>query len=213
MLLQFSYVVITCDKYHDRLDAIKSTWAKDVDLIVLGDSLTNVVGYQSCPYKYLQYFRAAEGFKSDWYVFVDDDTFVKVAAFEERLIELYEKDRPVTVGLYSTGDVPAQKMLISGKFPKKSLNFPRGGAGFAINRNGMEKIKALIDTLPDLDVPITENSDTTITMWMDMAGTFQKHVEKRLRRRLVEDIRSNDVLSSHYVIPEKMKEFYLLLKE
>jgi len=173
----------------------------------LEDSLTDVAGYESCPYKYLEFFLKFE-FSSDWYVFVDDDTYIHTNRLEEYLNNI-PNSGCVTVGLYRNANVPISEILLRGEFSGSSLNFPRGGAGFAVSLDGMKTIQNYLRNTERNKIPMALNSDTSIAMWMDMAGPFNKVLEERFCRVYSpQEMIRFKYLSCHYVSPKQMFEVH-----
>lgn len=93
------YVILTCDKNKDRREAIENTWGKNSknNTIWLTEELTAIKGYESCPYKYIEFFKSALILDYDWFVFVDDDTYVHVTKLESTLQST--SNNPVVKGL------------------------------------------------------------------------------------------------------------------
>lgn len=96
------YVILTCDENQHRRRAIEQTWGKDVrhDIVWLTDDMSpKVKGYESCPHKYVTFFKnLSRKPKYDWYVFVDDDTYVHVSGINN-IVSEQENDCSQVVGL------------------------------------------------------------------------------------------------------------------
>ncbi len=92
--MRIGYVVLTCQKYAEtRVAWQRETCLSSVaseDIVYLGHQMDAVRrlfswgagdDYHSLPYKFVDFFRyyvPQEGQEWDWYVFIDDDTYVQV---------------------------------------------------------------------------------------------------------------------------------------
>lgn len=131
--MKICYLILACEAYiPTRIKWQRETWITHIkpedDYLCLTCKMhpedRHLIGfntaddYNSCPNKYLQFFRhyKLEGF--DWIFFCDDDTFV----FPRRLeafLEAYDRNDLYFVG--RQGD-------------HKGMPFMSGGAGFAISK-------------------------------------------------------------------------------
>jgi len=130
--MRVAYIILTCEKYLDtRIIWQRQTSLAHVpseDIFYLGHTMNEeqrlfswgaADNYESLPYKYYDFFRNT-ALTYDWYVLMDDDTYV----YPDRL-----------AAVLSTYD-PSTKMCIG-----KTLNhvkdelwsYPSGGAGTAIS--------------------------------------------------------------------------------
>jgi len=89
---KIAYIILTCEKYmNTRVKYQKETFLKDVNYYYISykmDENNNIYGfdtddsYDSCPNKYLNFIRTIN-LVYDWYIFIDDDTYV----FPDKLVE------------------------------------------------------------------------------------------------------------------------------
>jgi hypothetical protein len=154
--MKICYVILTCELYLEtRCKWVRDTWLKSIaphDEYVFLSAMprpeSHVVGwntpdtYEGCAEKYTSFLKHAE-IAADWYVFVDDDTFV----FPTRL-------RTFLASLDSSTYNYAGKLL-DGPIPTMS-----GGAGFALSRSLFSHFQTYVRT--HRFVPSTHYSDVTI---------------------------------------------------
>ena len=106
--MRICYIVLTCEKYSTRREWQLATMFKHFpkeDIYYLGhtmdvDSRLFSWGagdaYDMLPYKFLHFFKNMK-LDYDWYVFIDDDTFV----FHDRLVQLLthkNSEEPICIG-------------------------------------------------------------------------------------------------------------------
>jgi hypothetical protein len=133
------YIVLTCEAYlHTR-----AAWQKKYCQLPNAWYLSgksgpgNVHGwgqetgddYNSCPLKYIAMFRKLELPVFDWYVFVDDDTFV----FHERMVK--------ELGAYDPNE---QWYLGTPLFHLPPVVYMAGGSGFALSRPAFERVRTYV---------------------------------------------------------------------
>lgn len=120
------YIILTCEKYlPTRVSWQKKTCFKDVNpkdcyFISSKKKEPNIYGwnteddYSSCIIKYIKFFQNMK-LKYDWYMFIDDDTYVFPNRVEQYLAR-FDKTQPLYIGaMWSHLD---------------DLRFMSGGAGF-----------------------------------------------------------------------------------
>jgi len=123
------YIILTCEKYlQTRAKWQKETCFKDVSendcyFLSCKPSPPNTYGwnteddYKSCIIKYVKFFQNLT-IKYDWYMFIDDDTYVFPNRVEQYLAN-YDNTQPLYIG-------SIWKHI-------KELRFTSGGAGFFYN--------------------------------------------------------------------------------
>lgn len=89
---KIAYIILTCEKYiNTRVHYQKETFLKNVDYYYIShkmDQTNHIYGfdtddsYDSCPDKYLHFIRNMN-LDYDWYIFIDDDTYV----FPDKLVQ------------------------------------------------------------------------------------------------------------------------------
>ena len=130
--MKILYIILTCEKYRNRMQWQKSTWLKNVnesDYIYLEEPVGEET-YNNAPKKYVQFFSSFERIlEYDWVFFCDDDTFV----FTDRLKHfLTPIDRtPKMIG-YILGDFDVEKFRTT---------LCSGGAGIAVTSNLVQAAK------------------------------------------------------------------------
>jgi hypothetical protein len=204
--MKLTYVVFSCDKYKDRLDAIKETWGSSRELIVLGDELAPGKGYESCPYKYVEFFRTFEP-AHDWYVFVDDDTYVNTEVFERWLNE-QDATGVAAHGLFKLYHYGLHPELISGAHTlRKQLTFPVGGAGFALSLGAVKVLKEYV--IAHKSLPLAYNSDTTMGIWMTEArinGTYNDRFVRHANK--LGNVVAGNTFTCHQITPQHMRDLH-----
>lgn len=91
-----SFNMITCEKYADRLQACKETWAKNIKFTFLDDEGVEL-GWEKLPQKYERFFSNLKSIDHDWYVFCDDDVIIDVERLTDILTTL-NSNEPICLG-------------------------------------------------------------------------------------------------------------------
>ena len=90
-----------------------------------------------------------------WFVIVDDDTFVRVAALRH-FLSFLDHTQPLSVG----GLVPSDKFVVRDDNPRLGASVHcGGGAGFALSRAALERV------LPHLDACLRARYTTLYWYW------------------------------------------------
>jgi hypothetical protein len=159
------YIILTCEKYlNTRVKWQKETCFKDVpesDLYFLSckEIKPNIYGwdteddYKSCITKYIKFFQNLT-INYDWYMFIDDDTYVFPNRVEQYLAN-YDKTAPLYIGSIWTH--------------LKNLRFTSGGAGFFITHNTYNKIKRHLSVDENTKIRYIDNEiygDVTFGLWV-----------------------------------------------
>jgi hypothetical protein len=137
--MSICYISLTCEKYFDTRATWQKTYCKLPNLYYLShkmDPKNNVYGwvdetgddYNSCPLKYISFFKNVD-LDYDWYVFIDDDAFV----FHERMVKELEQHNP-SEALYIGNPL----------FHLHPLVFMSGGAGFILSKPTYQSLKEYV---------------------------------------------------------------------
>jgi Fringe-like len=136
--MRICYVVLTCKKYLDtRVKWQKETVFKNIDprdIIYLGHhmDLFNQIyswgandDYNSLPYKFYDFFRNIQ-FDYDWYVLIDDDTYV----FHDRLVKY--------LSTCDTNELFAEGRILTHLADTEWGLYHSGGAGTVLSKKAYE---------------------------------------------------------------------------
>lgn len=220
------FVVLTCDKYVEtRVKNIKETWGSNSNVVYLSDNthMGGVVGY-STPQtyagiqdKYRCFFRNYSFDEYDYYFFVDDDTFVNLDFYDSYLLPQMENFCFCRYGYLGVhGEDLSGKWTgynfntISGIDTHMPLYYPGGGAGFILDKSGINKIKDRLNALYESDIPRSGHSDVTVGFWIRMCGLELINSEL-LNYTNPEDFSHNEDkiksnITYHYVTMDRMIE-------
>lgn len=159
------YIVLTCEKYLNT----RAKWQnntcfnnvdpKDVYFLSHKSALPNIYGweteddYKSCITKYIKFFQNMT-IDYDWYMFIDDDTYVFPNRVEQYLAR-FDKKIPIYCGSMWSH--------------QKNLRFMSGGAGFFITKPVylllIEHLKIESNTVKRQPTAET-NGDATFGIWI-----------------------------------------------
>lgn len=151
------YIILTCEPYlKTRCVWLRNTWLSQIPqgddyrfLSSIPNPSQKVLGwntpdnYEGCAQKYACLMKYAELPDADWYVFVDDDTFVFPNRLKLRLL-VQPSDGRVFLGKLLDGPIPTMS----------------GGAGFAVSRVLFQEIQRYVETHEF--TPSTHYSDVTL---------------------------------------------------
>jgi hypothetical protein len=138
--MRLCYIVLTCKKYLDtRVEWQKKTVFKNVDprdIFYLGphmDIMNHIYSwgagddYHSLPYKFYDFFRKIQ-LDYDWYMLMDDDTYV----FHDRLVNHLSK--------YNPNDLFAEGKIITHIADSEWGLYHSGGAGTILSKATYEQL-------------------------------------------------------------------------
>jgi hypothetical protein len=183
--MKIKYIIITCNEYHDtRVKAVQNSWGKDQDLLFLSDSNqgSNIIGYDYLQKgyaniwrKYFEFLKNFNEFDSDWYFFVDDDTFINITNIQG-LLKDCNPESEVCMGHIGELNIDGTDMdgnqtgfplnSIHGYNVELPLRYPSGGSGFILSKTAMLKIVYYIKNINIQDVPKCGCSDVTVGFWL-----------------------------------------------
>jgi ribosomal protein L40E len=138
--MSICYIILTCEKFLET----RSKWQRECCFEFVDPSCyfylsckpgpNSVYGwntaddYESCPQKYIEFFKQMD-LEYDWYVFLDDDTFV----FPDRMIKTLSKfDKSQSLYI---GD------KLSHMFP---FVYMSGGASFVLSNSSYKLVKEYV---------------------------------------------------------------------
>ena len=213
-VLKICYIILTCEKYIDtRVKWQKQTCFSNTDLSDcyylscknIGESIygwDTEDDYKSCIIKYIKFFQNMD-LEYDWYMFIDDDTFV----FPKR-VEKY-------LGKFDCNDALYIGFVWS---HIEGLRFMSGGAGFFFTKSTYKLMKNFLlkkenTLLRTIKAP--HNGDATVGVWIREINRNNKYCIKLLsdNRQLNINHSENmsDVLNSvtfHYINDELLFKKY-----
>jgi hypothetical protein len=210
--MSIAYVVLTCGNYEQtRFKAVIETWGSQVDeLIKLSDDDSPVLGYDSCPYKYVTFFRRVN-VTHDWYVLVDDDTYVNVKMMNDYLSKC-DPNESIVIGNYRFVGCMTNAKIIAGNVGlNDNVEFPRGGAGIIVSKTAMIELSKYVISQGD-SIAITKNSDTSIGLWMREAKIARRHDNVFRRDPSIDSLKVGGAITAHFITPETMREVFKLSK-
>jgi hypothetical protein len=227
------FVVLTCDTYiSDRVESIKNSWGKTINVVYLTDSNTNepnLIGYDTpknydgIQEKYYNFLLQYDFTKYKYFFFLDDDTFVNLKNLE--LLDLPDHNELFCIGreLHLNGDrtdkwgndtgYPMFKLKNKGS--ELPLIYPSGGSGFILSKVSVIKIQEYLNSVKN-DRPISGHSDVSIGFWMRNCGIkfissnqFWWNTPENLITNIWEKfIDDGTFITFHYVNPELMKTYH-----
>lgn len=148
--MKILYVILSHKDNEDKINLQKSTWlsfkgVEDNYIYLTKSSIEDT--YENVPRKYSDFIREFSHFNEyDWVFFCDDDTF----AFPKKLSHLlryFNASKPLVIG--RTGVY-------------EGYLYCSGGAGFAVSRNLILRVKSYMHNQSFKHLP---NSDTSFGMW------------------------------------------------
>lgn len=226
------FIVLTCDKYiNDRVESIKNSWGKNVNVVYLTDSNINeqnFIGYDTpknydgIQEKYYNFLLKYDFTKHKYFFFLDDDTFVNLKNL--KLLDLPEYNELFCIGreLHLNKDrtdkwgndtgYPMHKLKNKGS--ELPLIYPSGGSGFILSKSSVIKIQEYLNLVKN-ERPISGHSDVSVGFWIRncnikfiSSNQFWWDVPEKLLLNTWEKFNSYDnFITFHYVNPELMKIF------
>jgi hypothetical protein len=162
--------------------------------------------YKSCPDKYIAFFKNLN-LNYDWYVFLDDDTFVYPERLEYLLNSLDKNDN-LYIGYLLTH--------------LRELNYMSGGAGFIISRPTYLLIRSFINNscINYIQQQFYEQiyGDVSFGIWIKLINE-KLSTEKKEPIQLINDLnfqpnihinkeQLNECITFHYVTKKEQFDFY-----
>ena len=177
--MRIAYLILTCERYHTtRVDWQRSTVFKNIpaeDLYYLGhkhDPANRFFSwgapddYRNLPYKFHDCFKYMDISGYDWYVLIDDDTYV----YHDRMVEhlsLYRQDKPIGIGrrLDHIGHT-------------KWGYYLSGGAGTALSADLYHRMCRYIRTHLPGEVVRHWCADICLSLWLRDVGGHMIHCDQ-----------------------------------
>lgn len=198
------YIILTCENYlKTRVkwlleNCLYTVDPSDIYFLSCKRTEPNIYGwdtadnYESCPLKYIRFFKNME-LDYDWYYFMDDDTFV----FPERLNKFvmnYNKEEPLYIGHRC-----------------ENYSFPiymSGGAGFLLTKPLYLSLVEYIRNIPDEQLYISIYGDYSIGFWL--SNIEKEVIPNKLFNPTTHnnDYELNNCISFHYLKTEEQYKFY-----
>ena len=199
--MKIAYIILTCEKYMntrvlwqlktmlatvDRSDIYYLSHTMDVDKRLFswgaGDD------YNSLPYKFVDFFRNSD-LTYDWYVLIDDDTFV----FHDRLLMLlsaYDPTQKVCIGK----ELDHIQHMIWGLYMS-------GGAGTVISYPVYKELCMYMKLHPNTKVICHWCADICLGMWMKQLTGIQmvNHSQFHTDRYDLEKDSAEDTITFHHL--------------
>lgn len=187
--MNINFIVLTCDKYLDtRVKSIRETFGKGMKMTYLTDSSKyndgEIVGYDTpqdysgIQAKYYSLFINFDFSDSDYFFFIDDDTFV----VKNNLYNL-ELPSPNDSFCYSRicrlnkdatdyhGNYTGYPLhTIVGQNSDLPLDYPSGGSGFIMSKSACISIQNYLKSTDVNLVQRSGHSDVTVGFWMRSSG-------------------------------------------
>ena len=160
------YIILTCEKYiptrvaWQKATCFRNTNLADCYFLSCKPSAGSVYGwntaddYPSCIVKYIKFFQNMD-LNYDWYMFIDDDTFVFPKRAEQYVNQL-DHTTPSYVGSMWS-HIP-------------NLRFASGGAGFFLSRPAYKMLRTFL--MNDVNAAMRtreapDNGDATLGVWIN----------------------------------------------
>lgn len=158
--MKVCYIILTCEKFlNTRASWQKSTFLQDVDkkdiYFISGVSSENVYGwntpdhYEACPMKYMMFIKNMD-IQYDWYIFIDDDTFMYPSRVRDCLAAFDER----------------KKYYIGSERTEREFVYMSGGAGFCLSNALYQEIKRYVDDKTLNELYYNYNGDVTVGYWI-----------------------------------------------
>jgi len=174
------YISLTCEKYLDTRAKWQRQYCKLPNHYLLSakmDPENKIFGwedktgddYNSCPLKYMCFFKEVDlPEEYDWYIFIDDDTFV----IHDRMVKLlqkYKSELPLYIGqpLYHL----------------QPLVYMGGGCGFILSAPAFHKLKTYVKETPYRELRTGRDmfcGDVSVGQWIKNVGGIEQHKETAL---------------------------------
>lgn len=200
-----NYLILILHSHNtrERLKAILRSWGQNANILFYADysdlldkvmQVTKTPSYESGPEKILNCikFLPQEHLNYDWYVFCDDDTFLNLNLLE-KVLPSFDKDFVYCNVIKCWEQDP-------------TLEYPSGGAGFAIPNLIFKKLRS------ESELYATRWSDVCIglnfkklNIEMKQEGRFHAHPPYKHDLKLYE---VPNHLSFHYVNEEEQKRLH-----
>jgi hypothetical protein len=203
--MRVCYIILTCEKFlQTRAKWQKDTFlndvdAKDVYFISSKMGEPNIYGwntednYEGCPKKYVRFLQNMN-IDYDWYVFIDDDTYVNTYRLVE-LLQTYNSDEILYIG--------------SKRFDQWNVNYMSGGAGFCLSSSLYKLVTEYVRERTDRQLYFNYNGDVTMGSWINKIPNVL-HIDnvRFSAEHHKTDEQLTDFISFHYLKNSEQFEYY-----
>ena len=177
--MRIAYLVLTCEKFAPRVEWQRRTMFRDIpeeDIYYLGhksDEANRMFSwgapddYRNLPYKYHDCFKYKDITGYDWYILLDDDSYVYHDTLRN-LLSLYREDRLICIGhqLHHLGHT-------------KWGSYMSGGAGTVLSAPLYRAICQYVRANPPGEVVRHWCADICISLWVkEVEGSHFIHSEQ-----------------------------------
>jgi len=204
--MKLCYIVLTCELFlptraaWQNATCLKNVDPKDVYFISCKPSGENVYGwntgddYHSCPYKYMMFLKNMN-IDYDWYIFIDDDTFIHTNHLEHALVN-YDSNKSYYIG--------------SHRFDQWKVNYMSGGAGICLSKHLYNKVIEYVRSKETLqELYFNYNGDVTLGSWISNIQDVQFIDDDRFhanKHNSEEEL--TNFISFHYLKSKEEFEYY-----
>ena len=210
--MKVCYIVLTCEKFiFSRVKWQKNTFFKDVedkDIYFLaaekynfGPYTNNVYGwntadnYDGCPVKYIRFFQNMT-IDYDWYVFIDDDTFLNIKNLN-KFLNRFDRNKKYCIGKRIMDTTNNEYLM-------------HGGSGFIISRPIYNELIEYIRNIEDEKLLlVSRHGDHCMGKWLININDIEYIHDDRFHE-FMHSINSelDNFFSYHYLKYERDFEFY-----
>jgi hypothetical protein len=178
---------------------LKDVKEEDVFFISCKPSGKNVYGwnttddYHSCPLKYICFFKNMN-IDYDWYVFIDDDTYMNTEELNKYL---------------SNFDTNELLYIGSSRYDMWEIHYMSGGAGFCLSNKLYKLVTQFVREKPIPEIIFNYNGDVTLGSWVNRIPDVKHINDDRFRATNHENEEQlKDFISFHYLKTREQFEFY-----
>jgi len=212
--MRIAYIVLTCEKYaKTRVEWQKKHMFSSIDLkdvYYLGHAMKPddriyswgaKDDYESLPYKFVDFFRNTD-MDYDWYMLIDDDTFV----YHQRLVDLlsiYNPNHPIAIGY-------DMEHLRNNDLGTDLKHYFSGGAGTALSRAAYRGIKQWITTATDKALEFHWCADISLGMWLTQVDRVHLVHSTEFHYEYYDEVADNikKAITFHHLKQERHYQFY-----
>jgi len=205
--MKICYIILTCELFlPTRAQWQNSTFLqkvdkKDVYFISCKMSGENVYGwdtpddYHSCPLKYMLFIRNMNITDYDWYVFIDDDTYMNTPNLN-LFLDNYDSSQLFYIG--------------SKRFDQWNVKYMSGGAGFCLSKPLYAKLADYVRSKSEYsELYFNYNGDVTLGSWVsNIPDVIHVDDDKFSASKHNNDEQLNGFISFHYLKTKEEFDFY-----
>jgi hypothetical protein len=184
--MKICYIILTCEKYiPTRVEWQLSSFFQNIDkknvyYLSCKNSREYIYGwntddsYEGCPIKYIEFFRNMI-LDYDWYVFIDDDTFINTKKLEKFVMN-FNPSLSFYMGCFTNDKefgLEYRKAYSNDKgnyikYNNEHHNFYScsGGAGIIMSNNIYKQLIDYVRNTPIENLYFNHNGDVTLAHWV-----------------------------------------------